>query len=78
MSIYEIPEIVKYALLTTATPINEMNSSRKACIWPYDPNVFTEHDSSPSYITDRPLASTNDFNTSTGATTTNNNNMEEV
>lgn len=59
MSIYEIPEIVRYALPLAVTPVNVMSAFRKAGIWPYDPNVFTEDDYAPSYVTDRPLASIN-------------------
>ncbi|XP_023216961.1 uncharacterized protein LOC111619466 [Centruroides sculpturatus] len=60
MSIYEIPEIVKYALPIAATPINIMSSFKKAGIWPYDPNIFTEDDFAPSFVTDRPLAPTHE------------------
>lgn len=55
MSIYEIPEIVRYALPLAVTPINVMSAFRKTGIWPYDPNVFTEDDYASSYITDRLL-----------------------
>lgn len=55
MTIYEIPEIVKYALPLAVTPVNVMSAFRKAGIWPFDPNVFTEDDYSPSFVTDRPL-----------------------
>lgn len=60
MSIYEIPDIVKEALPFAATPVNIMNSFKKTGIWPYNPNIFTEEDFAPSYVTDRPLISTND------------------
>lgn len=55
MSIYEIPGIVKYALPLAATPINISNAFKKAGIWPYDPNIFTDKDYAPSSVTDRPM-----------------------
>ncbi|XP_026324406.1 uncharacterized protein LOC113233496, partial [Hyposmocoma kahamanoa] len=55
MSIYEIPEIVKYALPLAATPINIMGSFRKTGIWPLNPDIFSDEDFAPSFVTDRPL-----------------------
>jgi hypothetical protein len=53
MSIYEIPGIVKYAWPLASTPTNICNAFKKAGIWPYDPNVFTDDDFAPSFVTDR-------------------------
>ena len=55
MSLYEIPGIVKSAWPLAATPVTIMNAFRKAGIWPFNPNVFTEEDYAPSFVTDRPL-----------------------
>lgn len=80
MSIYEIPEIVKYALPLAVTPVNVMSAFRKAGIWPYDPNVFTEDDYAPSFVTDRPLASINTYEATASAISDNiiTNNSEAV
>ncbi|XP_050678651.1 jerky protein homolog-like [Leptidea sinapis] len=55
MSIYEIPGIVKYAFPLAVTPINICNAFKKAGIWPYNSNVFTDEDYAPSFVTDRPM-----------------------
>ncbi|CAH1966294.1 unnamed protein product [Acanthoscelides obtectus] len=59
MSIYEIPGIVKIAWPVAATPNNIMNAFKKAGISPYNPDIFTDEDFAPSFVTDRPLPDTN-------------------
>lgn len=58
MSIYEIV-IVKYAWPLAAAPNNIMNAFKKAGISPYNPNIFTDQDFAPSFVTDRPMPDTN-------------------
>lgn len=55
LSIYEIPGIVKTAWPLAATPTNIMNAFKKTGICPYNPQVFTDEDFAPSFVTDRPL-----------------------
>lgn len=59
MSIYEIPGIVKHAWPLAATPNNIMNAFNKAGISPYNPEIFTDEDFAPSFVTDRPMPDTN-------------------
>lgn len=58
MSIYEIPGIVKHAWPLAATPNNIMNAFKKAGISPYSPDIFTDEDFAPSFVTDRPMPDT--------------------
>ncbi|CAB3250214.1 unnamed protein product [Arctia plantaginis] len=58
MSIYEIPGIVKHAWPLAATPNNIMNAFKKAGISPYNPDIFTDEDFAPSFVTDRPMPDT--------------------
>lgn len=55
MSIYELPGILKYAWPLAATPTNIINSFKKAGVCPFDPNIFTDEDFAPSFVTDRPM-----------------------
>lgn len=55
MSIYELPGIVKYAWPLASTYNNIANGFKKAGIYPFDKNIFTDEDFAPSYVTDRPL-----------------------
>lgn len=59
MSIYEIPGIVKHAWPLAATPNNIMNAFKKAGISPYNPDIFTDEDFAPSFVTDRPMPDAN-------------------
>lgn len=54
VTIYDLPSIVATALPAAATPANIMSGFRCTGIWPLDPNIFTEVDFSPAYVTDRP------------------------
>lgn len=53
MSIYEIPGMVKYAWPLASTPTNITSAFKKTGVWPYDPNIFTDDDFAPSFVTDR-------------------------
>lgn len=53
ISIYNIPAIVKEALLLTATPKNILSGYKKTGIWPYNRNMFTDEDYLCSSVTDR-------------------------
>lgn len=54
MTIYDIPECITSAFQHSMTPINILSGFRKSGIFPYNPDVFTEDDFLPSYVTDRP------------------------
>jgi len=54
MSIYDIPLIVKQALPMAATMSNIRSGFKVSGIWPYNPDIFTDEEFLPSYITDRP------------------------
>lgn len=58
MSIYEIPGIVKTAWPLAASPSNIINAFKKTGVYPYNPQIFTDEDFAPSFVTDRPLAAT--------------------
>ncbi|KAL4711355.1 hypothetical protein ACJJTC_019196 [Scirpophaga incertulas] len=58
MSIYEIPGVVKHAWPLAATPNNILNAFKKAGISPYNPEIFTDEDFAPSFVTDRPMPDT--------------------
>lgn len=76
MSIYDIPFIVKQALPMAATMSNIQSGFKVSGIWPYNPDIFTDEEFLPSYITDRPQE-TNNLNTIT-ADETNQNNINEL
>lgn len=57
MTIYEIPDIVKYALPLAATPVNIINSFKKTGIWPFNANIFSDDDFAPCFVTDQPRPS---------------------
>lgn len=54
MSIYDIPQIVKVSLPSATTPSNIMNGFKVSGISPFNPDIFTDADYMPSYVTDRP------------------------
>ena len=54
MTIFDIPAIVKMALPLATTPLNIMRGFEVSGICPFNRNIFTELDFSPSYVTDRP------------------------
>lgn len=54
MSIYKISDIVKYALPLAFTSITISNVFHKSGIWPYNPNIFTDKEFAPFFVTDRP------------------------
>jgi len=54
MTIYDIPFIVKQALPMAATMSNIQSGFKVSGIWPYNPDIFTEEEFMPSYVTDRP------------------------
>jgi hypothetical protein len=53
MTIYEIPEMVKQAL--AAIPNNITADFTVSGIYPFNPNIFTDIELMPSYVTDRPI-----------------------
>ena len=55
MTIYEIPEMVKQALPLAATPNNITAGFTVSGIYCFNPNIFTDIDFMPSYVTDRPF-----------------------
>lgn len=55
MTIYEIPEMVKQALPLAATSNNITAGFTVNGIYPFKPNIFTDIDFMPSYVTDRPF-----------------------
>ncbi|KAM3609301.1 uncharacterized protein V6R79_012743 [Siganus canaliculatus] len=52
--IYDVPAVVISALPLAATPSNIMSSFRVSGIYPFNPQVFTDEEFSPSNVTDRP------------------------
>ncbi len=54
MSIYDIPGIVRLALLLAGTPGNVQNGFSSTGIWPYNRDKFKDSDFAPSLVTDRP------------------------
>ena len=57
MTIYDIPAIVKTAFPLATTPLNIMKGFEVSGICPFNRNVLSDLDFSPSYVTDRPLPS---------------------
>jgi len=55
MTIYDLPGIVRQALPHAATPSNIQAGFCAAGIFPFNRDVFGEHEYLPSYVTDRPL-----------------------
>lgn len=55
MTIYEIPEMVKQALPLAAIPNNITAGFTVSGIYPFNPNIFTDIDLMPSYVTDWPF-----------------------
>lgn len=54
LTIYDIPKIVADSLPLAATCINIMKGFQKTGISPFNANIFTDDDFSPSFVTDRP------------------------
>ena len=61
-TIYDIPGIVAEALTTASTPRNIQGGFRAAGISPLNPEIFTDADYAPSYVTDRPAGPSQDVN----------------
>lgn len=57
MSIYERSGRRAWPLATT--PTNIMNAFNRAYISPENPDIFTDEDFAPSFVTDRPMPDTN-------------------
>ena len=55
MCIYDLPSIVKDAWPRAAVPINISKGFEASGILPFNPDIFTEADFAPSFVTDRPL-----------------------
>ena len=64
MTIYDIPGIVKIALLRAVTHQNIVSGFECTGIFPFNPDVFQEYEFLPSSVTDRenPSTSANDGN----------------
>lgn len=56
LSIYDLPAICCKAWDRGATPSNIKSGFRCTGIWPFDKNIFTEQDFLCSYVTDRPVS----------------------
>lgn len=57
ITIYDIPSILATALPRATTPENIMAGFRTSGIFPFDPEIFTDADFMPAYVTDRPAPS---------------------
>ncbi|TGZ49796.1 hypothetical protein DBV15_12516 [Temnothorax longispinosus] len=57
ITIYDIPSILATALPRATTPENITAGFRATGIYPLDPEIFTDADFMPSYVTDRPAPS---------------------
>lgn len=55
MTIYDLPGIVKSALLCAASPANIEAGFACTGIWPFNRNIFSDSDFAPSLATDLPL-----------------------
>ena len=55
MTIYDLPGIVRQALPHAATPSNIQAGFCAAGIFPFNRDIFDEHEYLPSDVTDRPL-----------------------
>ena len=60
MTIYDIPGIVKESLPLSATPSNVQEGFHCTGIWPFNRDIFKDHEFSPSLVTDRPLPPTSE------------------
>lgn len=58
MTIYDIPGIVAEAFPKATTPTNIMSGFRVSGIWPFNRDIFEDHEFSPASVTDRPLTPT--------------------
>ena len=54
MTIYDIPSQIRYSWPLAATPKNIISGFRVAVIFPYNDNIFDDHDFAPCSVTDRP------------------------
>lgn len=55
ITIYDIPSIVNSAYPLAMCPNNIINAFKKSGIFPYNPDVFSDIDFAPAYVTDRPV-----------------------
>ena len=54
ITIYDVPSIVREAWPRAAVPTNIMKGFQAAGIYHYNPQIFSEDDFAPSYVTNRP------------------------
>nr|XP_047124426.1 MFS-type transporter clz9-like [Hydra vulgaris] len=54
VTIYDIPKIVNIAFPKAVSPHNILSGFSATGIYPLNPDVFTENDYCPNYVTDRP------------------------
>ncbi|XP_031328879.1 tigger transposable element-derived protein 6-like [Photinus pyralis] len=60
MTIYDLPELVKSALLAAATASNIIAGFQCTGIYPFNDHIFEESDFAPASITDMPYESSNE------------------
>ncbi|KAL0858974.1 hypothetical protein ABMA27_010833 [Loxostege sticticalis] len=70
MTIYDIPSIVATAYPLALTQNNIQAGFRCTGIYPFNRNIFTELDFSPSFVTDRPMPDFNDVSANIDAAQT--------
>ncbi|KAJ8263884.1 hypothetical protein GJAV_G00142520 [Gymnothorax javanicus] len=54
LTIYNIPSLVAKALPQAATPSSISSGFECTGIWPLNPDIFSEADFAPAFVTDRP------------------------
>ena len=55
MGIYDLPAVLREALPGVATHQNIVKGFAVAGVFPFNPNIFSDMDYAPSYVTDRPF-----------------------
>lgn len=65
LTVYNIPSLVKEAVLNAMTPKNITAGFRCTGIWPLNRNIFTDDEFEPSSVTDRPLSGIEEVNIGT-------------